>query len=137
MRGGARFGGDGGVGGEAGEGEEAGGLVEGETGAELAGGGAEDAAAEGGVEGAETVELDGERGFADGGRDGSASAADGFAGEEKLGEDAGEVGLPAGFVVAGEFGEAGEGLVEGGVFGAEEREDGVAETVAGEGLVGV
>jgi hypothetical protein len=34
---------------EAGEGEEAGGLVEGEAGAEGAGGGAEDAAAQGGV----------------------------------------------------------------------------------------
>ena len=45
---------------EAAEGEEAGGLVEAEAGAELTGGGAEDAAAEGGVEGAEALELDGD-----------------------------------------------------------------------------
>ena len=106
---------------EAAEGEEAGGFVEAETGAELAGGGAEDAAAEGGVEGAEALELDGDRGLglAGCGGDGAAASADGFAGEEELGEDAGEFGLPAGLFFAGEFGEIGEGLVEGGILGAE------------------
>jgi hypothetical protein len=71
---------DGGVGGEAGEGEEAGGLLEAEAGAELAGGGAEDAAAERGIEGAEAVDLEGEGLLAGGGGDGAAAAADGFAG---------------------------------------------------------
>ncbi len=54
---GAGFGGDRGVlqaaGGKAGEGEDAGGLVEGEARAELAGCGADDAAAKCGVEGAQ------------------------------------------------------------------------------------
>ena len=64
MEGGAGAGGYGGgadrrVGGEAAEGEEAGGFVEAEARAELAGGGAEDAAAESGVERAEAVELAG------------------------------------------------------------------------------
>jgi hypothetical protein len=70
------------------EGEEAGGLVEAEAGSELAGGGTEDAAAEGGVEGAEAVEFDGDGGLAGSGADGAASATDGFAGEQELGEDA-------------------------------------------------
>jgi hypothetical protein len=82
--------GDGGVGSKTGEGEEAGGLVEGEAGAELAGRGAEDSAAEGGIEGAEAVEFDGDGGLAWGGTDGSATASDGLAGEEELGEDAAE-----------------------------------------------
>ena len=73
---------------ESAEGEESGGLVEAEAGAELAGGGAEDAAAEGWVEGAETVEFDGYGGLAGGGADGAASSADGLAGEEELGEEA-------------------------------------------------
>ena len=71
------------------EGEEAGGLVEAEAGSQLAGGGTEDAAAEGGVEGAEAVEFDGDGGLAGGGADGAATAADGLAGEQELGEDAG------------------------------------------------
>jgi hypothetical protein len=61
VEGGAGAGGDGGVGEKSAEGEEAGGLVEGEPGAELAGCGSNDAAAEGGVEGAEAVEFDGDR----------------------------------------------------------------------------
>ncbi len=76
-------------------------------------------------------------GFAGGGADGAASATDGFAGEEELGEDAGEFGLPAGLFFAGEFGEVGEGLVEVGVVGAELGEEFVADVVAGEGGVGV
>jgi hypothetical protein len=63
------------------ESEEAGGFVEAETGAELAGGGAEDAAAKGGIEGAEAVELDGDGGFTGCSADGAAAATDGFAGE--------------------------------------------------------
>ena len=62
------------------EGEEAGGFFKGETGPKLAGGGAEDAAAEGGVEGAEAVEFDGDGGLAGGGADGAAAATGGFAG---------------------------------------------------------
>jgi hypothetical protein len=73
---------DGGVGLESAEGEEAGGFVEAEAGAKLAGGGAEDTTAKGGVEGAEAVELDGDGlGLACGGADGAASAADGFPGK--------------------------------------------------------
>ncbi len=54
-----------------------------------------------------------------------------------MGENSGEFGLPPGLFFAGEFGEVGEGLVQGGVFGAEKRQDGVANAVAGEGGVGV
>ena len=93
MEGGAGAGGygggsDWGIGAEAAESEEAGGLVEAETSAELACGGAEDSAAEGRVEGAEAVEFDGDGGLglAGGGADGAATSADGFAGEEELGE---------------------------------------------------
>ena len=53
-------GGDGGVGLKSTEGEEAGGFFEAEAGAQLAGGGAKDAAAEGGVEGAKAVDFDGQ-----------------------------------------------------------------------------
>jgi hypothetical protein len=90
MEDGASAGSNGGVGAKTAEGQEAGGLVEAEAGAELTGGGAEDSAAEGRVEGAETVEFDGDGQSAWGGADGSAAATDGFAGEEELGEDAGQ-----------------------------------------------
>ncbi len=83
------------------EGEEAGGLFEVEAGAELAGGGAEDAAAEGGVEGAEAVDFDGDGGLAGGGADGTASAADGFAGEQELGQEAAIVRLASGILLHG------------------------------------
>lgn len=90
VEGGAGAGGYGRVGTKAAEGEEAGGLVEGEAGSQLAGGGAEDSAAEGWVEGAKAVEFDGDFGvgLAGGGADGAASASDGFAGEEELREEA-------------------------------------------------
>src|SRR5437868_4250350 len=91
------------------EGEEAGGFVEAEAGAQLTGGGSDDAATEGGVKSPEAVEFDGDGGLARGGADCSAASANGFAGEEKLGEDAGEFGLPAGFFFPGEFGEVGQG----------------------------
>jgi hypothetical protein len=61
VEGGSGAAGDGGVGEKSAEGEEAGGLVEGEAGAELAGCGSDDAAAEGRVEPAEAVEFDGDR----------------------------------------------------------------------------
>jgi hypothetical protein len=94
MEGGSAAGGDGGEADgrirlKSAEGKEAGGLVEAETGAELACGGAEDAAAEGGIEGAEAIELDRDGGFAGGGADGAASTTDWFAWKEELGEDAG------------------------------------------------
>jgi hypothetical protein len=63
-------------------------LVEEKEGCQGAGGGSEDAAAEGGVEGAETVEFDGDGGLAGSCTDGAAAAADRFAGEQKLREDA-------------------------------------------------
>ncbi len=137
MEGGSGAGGYGGIGSKSTEGEEAGGLVEAETRAELAGGGTEDAAAKGWVEGAEAVEFDGDGGLAGSGADGAAASADGFAGQEELGEDAGEFGLPAGFFFAGEFGEVGERLVEVGIVGAELGKEFVADFVAGEGDVGV
>src|SRR5439155_12701210 len=122
---------------EAAEGEEAGGLIEAEADAELAGGGAQDAAAESRIEGAEALELEGYGGLSGGCADGAAAAADGFSGEKELGEKAAKLHLPTGFFFAGELGEDGEGLVEGGVFGAEEGKDGVSDAVAGEGGVGV
>jgi hypothetical protein len=93
VKGGSGAGGDGwGVSRRAGwkstEGEEAGGFVEAEAGAQLAGGGSDDAAAEGRVEGTEAVEFDGDGGLAGSGADGAAAATDGFAGEEELGQDA-------------------------------------------------
>jgi hypothetical protein len=74
---------------------------------------------------------------AGGGADGAAAASDGLAGEEELGEDAAEFGLPAGLFFASEFGEVGEGLVEIGIVGAELGEELVTDPVAGEGGVGV
>ena len=91
MEGGACSGGyggwaDGWVGLQAGQGEEADGFVEAEAGPEAPGGGAEDSAAQGWVEGAKAVQFDGDGSFAGGGGDGAAASADGFAGEEELGE---------------------------------------------------
>jgi hypothetical protein len=88
MEGGPGSGGYGGMGEKSTEGEEAGGFVEAEAGAKLAGSGSEDAAAQGGVEGTEAVEFDGDCGVAGCGTDGAAAASDGFAGEQELGEDA-------------------------------------------------
>jgi len=133
----AGAGGDGWIGSKSAESEEAGGFVEAEAGSELAGGGAEDAAAEGGIECAEAVEFDGDCGFTGGCADGSASPTDRFAGEEELGEEASEFGLPAGFFFAGKLREIGEGLIEVRIVGAELREKFVADFVAGEGGVGV
>ena len=56
---GSGAGSDGGMGLKSTEGEEAGGLLEAEAGAQLAGSGAEDAAAKGRFEGAEAVDFDG------------------------------------------------------------------------------
>lgn len=137
MEGCARTGCDGREGDESGQGEQTGGVVEAESEAELTGGGSEDAAAEGGVEGPETVELDGDGGSAGSGGDGAAPSANGFSGEEDLGEDAGELGLPAGFFVTGELGEIGEGLVDGRVEGAELGHQLVADAIAGVGDVGI
>ncbi len=67
----------------------------------------------------------------------AATAADRAAGDDELGEDAGEFGLPEGLLVAGDGGEAGEGVVEGRIQGAQGGKDLVAEPVAGEGQVGV
>ena len=105
----------------------------------LAGCGAEDSAAKSWVEGAEAVEFDGDFGvgLAGGGADGAASASDGFAGEEELGEEAVEFCLPAGLFFAGQLGHVGEGLVEVWVVGAELGEELVADFVAGVGGVGV
>ena len=128
---------------ESAEGEEASGLVEAEARAELAGGGAEDSAAERRVEGAETVEFDGDcgLGFAWSGADGAAASADGLAGEEELGEETIQFCLPAGLFFTGELGEVGQGLIEIWVvlveLVSELRQELVADAVAGVGGVGV
>jgi hypothetical protein len=70
------------------EGEKTGGFVESEPGTELAGGGTEYAAAEGGIEATEAVEFDGHGRLAGSGADGAASATDGLAGKEDMGEQA-------------------------------------------------
>jgi hypothetical protein len=93
----------GGMGLESTEGQEASGLLEAKAGAELAGGCAEDTAAEGGVEGAEPVDFDGYGEVAGSCADGTASATDGFAGEEELGQETGDLVLPAGFFFACQF----------------------------------
>jgi hypothetical protein len=122
---------------KAAEGEETGGFVEAEASAELACGGTEDSAAEGGIEGPEAVEFDGDGGVAGVCADGTAAPADGFAGKEQLGEEAGKFGLPASVFFAGDVGQVGEGLVEAGVVLAELWEELVADAVAGVGGVGV
>ena len=129
--------GNGGQGEKAAESEEALGFFKGETCAELTGGGAEDAAAKGGGKGAEALDFEGERGFGGGGADGAAAAADRFAGEKEVGEEAVELGLPVGFFFAGDFGEVAKGAVERGIEGAEAGEEVVAEAVSGEGGVAV
>ena len=63
------------------QGEQASSFVEAEACAEVAGCGADDAAAQGGVEGAETIEFYRDGGLAGRGADGAASAAYRFAGE--------------------------------------------------------
>jgi hypothetical protein len=123
--------------GKSAKGKEARGLVEAQAHAELTGGGPDDPAAGGGVEGPDTGELDRDGGFAGDGGDGSAATAGGQAGEEELREEVVELGLPTGFFFAGKLSEVGEGLVERGVLLAKDWEDGVADAVAGEGLVGV
>jgi hypothetical protein len=69
--------------------------------------------------------------------DGAAPAADGFAGEQELREQSAEFGSPARLFFAGELGEIAEGLVEGGIFCAEQWQDVMADAVSGEGGVGV
>jgi hypothetical protein len=54
-----------------------------------------------------------------------------------LGEDACEFSLPAGFFFAGQFGEVGESLVDGGVEGSELRKQLVADTIASVDGIGV
>ncbi len=97
----------GGMGLESTEGEKAGGFIEAEAGAEVAGGGAEGATAEGGIEGAEAVDFYGHGGFAGSCADGTASATDGFSGEEELGQETGDFVSPAGFFFACQFSEVG------------------------------
>jgi hypothetical protein len=137
MDGCSRPGGDGGEDRESGKGQEAGGVVEAEPEAELTGGGPEDAAAESGVEPAKTVELDGDRRGAGSCGDRAASASDRLSRKKKLGEHASELGLPAGFFFAGEFSEIGEGLVDGGIEGAELRKQLVTDAVASVDDIGV
>ncbi len=117
--------------------QQAGGLVEVEGGAELAGGGAEESADERGVEGAEAVEFDGERALTGQGGAGSAAAADGSAGEQEAGKDAVDFLLPVRLFVAGDGGRVAELVGDLGVEGRELRQELVADAVAGVGQVGV
>ena len=75
--------------------------------------------------------------FCHGEGDSAATAADGLAGEQELGEDAVQFGLPAEFFFAGQLGEVGESLLDRGVVGAELGEKFVADLVAGKGGVGI
>lgn len=68
---------------------------------------------------------------------GAASSADRFAGEQQRGQDAGELGLPVAFLVAGDGGEVGKLGVDLRIVGGEEREQVVAEAVAGKGRIEV
>jgi len=123
---------------EAGEGEQAGGLVEGEARAELAGGSAHHAAAQGRVELAQAVDLEGDGvGFSGHGADRAPPSADWFAREEQLRQDAAELGVPARLVFAGQLGQVGQRLVDGRILCTQHGQDGVANAVAGEGFVGV
>ena len=79
----------------------------------MAGGGSQDAAAQGRIESAQTVQFERDgAGFSGSGADRTATAANRLAGKQNLGQDAAEFGLPARFVVAGQFGEVGQCLVE-------------------------
>jgi len=123
---------------EAGEGEQAGGLVEGEARAELAGGSAHHAAAQGRVELAEAVDLEGDGvGFSGHGADRAPPSADWFAREEQLRQDAAELGVPARLIFAGQLGQVGQRLVDGRILCTQHGQDGVANAVAREGFVGV
>jgi len=93
---------------------------------------AQDAALEGGVEGGKLGEVEGEA-FGSG----SATAANGAAGEDDGGSGAGNFGRPEGFFVAGKFGHLGEVVTEAGIPGFEERKELVANAVAGEGEMSV
>ncbi len=133
----AGFGGDCGLIDKAAEGEQAGGLGEADVGSELAGGGAEDTAAKAAVEWSQAFDLDRDGCVGHSVADSASTAADGLAGKEERRQDAGELGLPAGLVFAGEFGQVGERSVEVGVELAELGEELVADAVTGEGGVGV
>ena len=122
---------------EAAKGKEARGFGEADAGSELPGGRAEDAPTEARVERAEAVDLEREAFWAGAGRDTSAAAADGFAGEQQLWEEAVELELPAGLIFAGELGQIGKGLVKRWVELAQLRQQLMAEAVAGKGRVGV
>ena len=103
----------------------------------MTGGGADDAPPKCGIESFEAVNLDGESLFADLRGIGASSATSGLAGEDELRQEFLEFDGPAGFLLTSEFSQVGEGLVDAGVLLAEDREHGVPDAVAGEGLVGV
>ena len=131
FEGGPGPGGDGGVASQAAKGEEAGGLLKGERDAEGSDGGAQDAAAGGGFQRAKSLDFESDGGGTGGGGDGTATTADRLSRKKEVGEGAGEFRLPVGLFLAGEFGEVGEGSVEGGILGAQQGKDVVAEAVAG------
>ncbi len=120
--------------GASGDGEGAKGFGGAEVGskAKLFSGIAQDAALQGGLEGGEGGEVEG-----DAFRGGTASAADGAAGEDDVGGDARDLVGPEDFFVVGEFSHLGEVLAEAGVPGFEEREQFATDAVAGKGELSV
>ncbi len=100
---------------ETAEGEEPRCLREADASAELAGGGTEDAAPKTGVKWPEALDFEGEGGLSGRGCNGATTAANRFAGKQELREDAAELRLPTGLILAGEFGQVREGMVERGI----------------------
>src|SRR5580698_3058201 len=100
--------------------------------AEPAGGVAQKAALVGDAEGGETSAVEGHA-FAGG----AAPTADGFAGQDQLRGEAGEVRLPECFFIAGKTGHVCEVWAELGVPRFEKREQFTADAVAGEGEIAV
>jgi hypothetical protein len=109
---------------------EAGGFVEREARASLAGSRTQNTAAGGGIKGAEPFELDGDLKLAGSCADRASTTTDRFAGQQNLREQLSDSPLPVGFIIAGEIGEVGQGLVDGGVELAEKRHELMADAVS-------
>jgi hypothetical protein len=117
--------------------KQTGGCVEVEADSELAGGGAEDAAAGGGFEGAEAVEFDSHCRRSGRGADRAPSPADGLAGKDDLGQQTAQFGMPVVLFFAGEFSKMGKCPVEVGVVIAEPGKQFMADAVAGVGGIDI
>lgn len=96
---------------------------------------AQEAALKGWREGGETGYVDGESACWIAGS--ATASADGAAGEQKLGGDAGELGLPPGFFVTSQGGHVDQMLAKLRVPALEDGQELVADAVAGEGEMAV